>query len=103
MSKHKRNNLKLDPNDHNILNNLKSRNQWLQSKSSFIGEVSDEEWFMISDYLFRLSLDYTAFMYNKQTDPKKKEERLSNVTRCADTLLKMVGLKYKEEEFNNEN
>ena len=89
----KRINMRLNPDDTYFLNNLKNRRQWLDSREEFDGDISDDEWYMVSDYLFRLALDYTAYANNKETHEKKKTERIADVKRCASTLLDMAGLK----------
>ena len=95
MAKRKRYNMKLNPDDHYFLNNLKNRRQWLESDDEFIGTVSEDEWYMLSDYMFRLSKDYTAYVNNKQMHEPKKEERVADVKRCAESILKMAGIQPK--------
>ena len=94
----KRINMKLNPDDKYFLNNLKNRRQWLESQDEFIGEVSEDEWYMISDYLFRLAKDYTAYANNGKMHDNKKKERIDDVTRCAAELLKMSGISLKEDD-----
>ena len=53
-------NMKINTEDKYFLNNLKNRIQWLESKDSFDGDISDDDWYMVSDYLFRLAKDYTT-------------------------------------------
>lgn len=98
----KRFNIKLNIEDTYFLNNLKNRRQWLDSKDCFDGkQLSEDEWYMISDYLFRLAMDYTAYANNKKMHDNKKKERISNIKRCAEEILKMAGLTVKECEIND--
>lgn len=91
-------NMKLNNEDTYFLNNLKNRRKWLESRDEFVGDVSDEEWYMISDYLFRLAMDYTAYQNNKKMHLRKKDERVADVKRCAESLLKISGLEVKASE-----
>ena len=83
-------NMKINTEDKYFLNNLKNRIQWLESKDSFDGDISDDDWYMVSDYLFRLAKDYTACANNNKMHDKKKEERVADVKRCAESVLRMA-------------
>jgi hypothetical protein len=85
-------NMKLNTDDKYFLNNLKNRRQWLDSKDEFHGDLTDDEWYMISDYLFRLAKDYTAYVNNKKMHDNKKEERVADVKRCAESVLRMANI-----------
>lgn len=97
MAKH-RYNMKLNTDDKYFLNNLKNRRQWLESKDNFIGSITDDEWYMISDYLFRLAKDYTAYANNPKMHEKKREERIADVKKCAEAALQMAGILPVEEK-----
>lgn len=89
----KRIHIKLDSEDKYFLNNLKNRKQWLESRNEFIGQyLTKDDWYMISDYFFRLAKDYTAYANNNKMHEDKRKERLNDVKRCADTMLKLAGL-----------
>jgi hypothetical protein len=90
--------MKLNTEDTYFLNNLKNRRKWLESRDEFVGDVSEDEWYMISDYLFRLAMDYTAYQNNKKMHLRKKDERVADVKRCAESLLKISGLEVKASE-----
>ena len=91
-------NMKINTEDTYFLNNLKNRRKWLASRDEFVGDVSEDEWYMISDYLFRLAKDYTAYQNNKKMHLRKKDERVADVKRCAESLLKISGLEVKSDE-----
>lgn len=99
MAKRKRYNMRINPDDTYFLNNLKNRLQWYESNDEFIGSISDDEWYMLSDYLFRLSKDYTAYANNPKMHEKKKEERVADVKRCAESALRMAGIYPKERDY----
>lgn len=92
MAKKRRQNMKLNPDDSYFLNNLKNRRQWYESDNEFIGSISDDEWYMLSDYLFRLAKDYTAFANNKEMHEKKREEAVADIKKCARAALQMAGV-----------
>lgn len=92
MAKKRRQNMKLNPDDSYFLNNLKNRRQWYESDNEFIGSISDDEWYALSDYLFRLSKDYTAYANNPKMHEKKREERIADVKKCAESALRMAGI-----------
>lgn len=89
--------MRLNPDDDYFLNNLKNRHQWLESKDDFIGSVTDDEWYMLSDYFFRLAKDYTAYVNNPKMHDKKREERIADVKRCAESVLQMAGITPRED------
>ena len=84
-------------NDEYFLGKSKTKFQWYLARDEFEGaeNLSEDEWFMASDYLFRLSVDYIAYVSNTKMRPEKKEERIGEVVNCAETFLSFAGLKVK--------
>ena len=85
-------NMRLNTEDKYFLNNLKNRRQWLDSRDEFLGEITDDNWYMVSDCMFRFAKDYTAYANNPKMHEKKRDERVADVKRCAESLLKMAGI-----------
>ena len=93
-----KNNISLDKDDKYFLNSNKTRRQWLCGYENFHGShrLNGALWYMVTDYLFRLSTDYTMCLHNSQMREDKKIEKLSDLRNNAETVLKLVGIKVNE-------
>lgn len=89
----KRKHMMLDKSDGYFLNTLKKIGR---EDFSVPEEFPDDVFVAILDYFNRLSIDYTALNNNKKVHEDKREERVGEIVRNANAVLRFAGLSIKE-------
>lgn len=96
--KNTKNNISLDKDDKYFLNSTKTRRQWLCGYEDFHGShrINGAIWYMVTDYISRLSKDYVLYLNDNHMHEDKKIEKLVDLRTNAETILKLAGLKVNE-------
>lgn len=89
----KRKHMMLDKSDGYFLNTLKKIGR---EDFSVPEEFPDDVFVAVLDYLNRLSIDYTALKNNKKIHEDKRDERVGEIVRNANAVLKFAKIELKE-------
>ena len=89
----KRKYMTLDSTDKYFLNTLKKIGR--ENFNVYL-EIPDDVFDALLDYFNRLSIDYTSIKNNRKVHEDKRIERIAEIMRNANAVLRAFGLKVKE-------